>query len=125
MIVLRITDSDDALIRNLQIRQHDGKAGTLVGPVGQDHHRFFVENQLQLKLQLADRERNGDIVGFHRCHNAPSHGKRHALLTQIGYECARNGRAQEPLLAGSWVVNQGAVLGDNPVKKMEARKHRA
>ena len=44
-------------------------------------------------------------------------------LPQIGDEFAGDGRAQESLLASYWVMKQSAVLGDNPVKEMEARKH--
>jgi len=125
MIVLRIANSHDALTQKSQVRQHGGKARTLIGPAGQDHHRFFVENHLQAKVQFPDRQKNGDIVRSHRCHNALSHGKRHPLPAQMGDEFARHGRAQESLLASDWMVNKSAVLGDNPIKKMEARKHGA
>jgi len=125
MIVLRIADSHDALTQKSQVRQHCGKARTLISPAGQDHHRFLVENHLQAEVQFPDREQNGDIVRSHRCHNALSHGERNPLLAQMGDEFAGDGRAQESLLASGWVVNQSAVLGNNPVKKMEVRKHRA
>ena len=125
MIVLRIADSHDVLTQKSQVRQHGGKARALISPAGQDHHRFFVENDLQAEMQFPDGQKNGDLVRSDRCDNAPSHGKRHPLLAQLSDEFAGDGRAQEALLASDWGVNQSTVLGDNPIKKMEAGKHRA
>jgi hypothetical protein len=55
MVVLRIADSHHALTRKPQVRQGSGKACTLADPAGQDHHRFFVKDDLQVEFQIADR----------------------------------------------------------------------
>jgi hypothetical protein len=125
MIVLRIADSHNALARKPQIRQRGGKASTLIDPAGQDHYRFFVKDDLQAKVQIPDRQKGGCIMRSHRCHNTLSHGKRHSLPAQIGHEFGGGGRAQESLLARCRVVKQSAILGDDPIEKMEARKYGA
>src|ERR1700685_3990962 len=123
MIVLCIADSHDALSRKPQVSQYGQKTGTLVDPAGQDHHRFVVKDYVKAEFQLPDGSKNGCIMRSYRCHNTLSHGKRHSLLPQIGHEFGGGARAQKSLLARYGVVKQSAVLSDNPVKEMEARKH--
>jgi len=123
MIVLCIADGHDALTRESQVSQHRQKAGTLVDPPGQDHHRFVVKDYVQAEFQLADGSTDCCIMRSNRCHNALSHGKRHSLLPQFGHEFGGGGRAQKSLFARFGVVKQSAVLGDDPVEEMEARKH--
>jgi|SRR5580658_665451 hypothetical protein len=123
MIVLCISDRYYTLMRNPQLRQHGGKACALVDPAGQDHHRFFVQDYLQAEVQLLDGQKDGCFMRFHRRHNALSHGKRYPLLPQTGQDFGGGGRAQESFLARRRVMKQSAVLGDNPVKEMEARKY--
>jgi hypothetical protein len=123
MIVLCIPDRYYTLTRNPQLRQHGGKACALVDPARQDHHRFFVKDYLQAEVQLLDRLKDGCSMRFHRRHNTLSHGKRYPLPPQTGHDSGGGGRAQKSLLAGRRVMKQSAVLGDNPVKEMEARKY--
>jgi hypothetical protein len=54
---------------------------------GGDHHRFFIKDYLQVKVQLPDRHKDGSIMRSHRCHNALSHRKRNPVLSQIGRKC--------------------------------------
>src|SRR5271155_4538207 len=123
MIVFRIADSHDALTRKPQVSQYGGKAGTLVDPAGQDHHRFFVKNYLQVELELPNGCQDGFLMRSYRCHNTLSYGKRYSLLPQIGHEFGGSGRAQESFPTRCRVVKQSAVLSDDPIKQMEARKH--
>jgi hypothetical protein len=123
MIVLCIPDRYDTLTRNPQLRQRGGKACAFVDPAGQDHHRFFVKNYLQAEFQLLDRQIDGCFMRFHRCHNTLSHRKWYPQPPQPGHNFGGRGRAQESLLACRRVMKQSAVLGDNPVKEMEARKY--
>src|SRR5580658_5356037 len=123
MIVLSIADSHDALTRKPQVSQCGGKACALVDPAGQYHHRFIVKDYLQAEVQIPDRQKDGRIMRFHCCHYALSHGKRNSLAPQVGHERGGSGRAQESFLMRYRVVKQSTVLGDNPVKEMEARKY--
>jgi len=123
MIVLRISNSHDAPARKPQVSQRGGKAGTLVNPAGQDHYRFLVKDDLQAEVQIPDRLKGGCIMRSHRGHNAPSHGKRNPLFAQSGNEFGRGGRTQESLLARCRVVKQSAILGNDPIEEVEARKH--
>jgi len=92
--------------------------------VGQDHDRFFVEDNLQVEVQPLDGQKDRDVMRrSYRCHNAPSDGKRYPLLPQTGHELGGGRRTQESLLASFRVIKECAVLGDDPVKQMQARKH--
>src|SRR6185369_5870667 len=76
--------------------------------------RAFVENDLELEAEIADRTQDRRLVRLHGRYDDMADGKGLDLfLLERADEFIRRRIAVRLLLAGRWIVYEGAVLGDD------------
>ena len=122
VVVLGVADADDVVRRDLELLERGHEPRRLVDAGRQDHDGAFVEDDLQLEAELADRFEHGRLVRLARRDDDLAGGERgDAALAQSG-EQRRRRRLREPApLLRRRAIEQRAVLGDDALEDREVR----
>lgn len=124
MIVLRIADSDHCRQRHVELGERRGQPCALVHSGRQDHHRFPVEDDLQVESQFAYDLLNRGFMRSHRGNDSPADGDRvDAELVQPFREAGGGKLAQGALLRGGRTVQQSAIFRDHQIEPVQLREH--
>ena len=106
--------------------QGGGQPGRLVDAGRQHHHRALVEDHLQLQPQVADGFEDGGLVRLPGGDDHPADRdrlRRRAARRRLDERCRAAARpAASPLAGGA--VEQGAVLGDDPLEEVDVGEDR-
>ena len=121
MIVLRVADRDHFVRRHAEVAQRELRSGRLVDAGGQHHHRFAIEDHLQLEAELADRldhqrflrrmRRHDDLAHLEGLNATPAQRRDELLGRRIG---------EQRDVAASRVVNERAVLRNDIIEQIDA-----
>src|ERR1700730_15041335 len=123
MIILGISDPGHVMWRQFQQGQRRFETAGFADTGGKNHHGAFVENDLQLKPELADCLKNTMLVRLAgRNNTAPRRYWRLARSQCIKEDLGWFGRKQR-LLAGLWIEKKAAILGDDQIKKRNLGKN--
>ena len=76
VVVLGVADADDVVRRDLELLESGHEAGRFVHAGRQHHDGAFVEDDLQLEAELANRVEDGFFVRLARRHDDLAGGER-------------------------------------------------
>ena len=96
MVVLGVADADDVVRRDLELLESGHEARRFVHAGRQDHDGAFVEDDLQLEAELANRVEDGCLVRLARRDDDLAGGERGDAALPEGRKKKRRRRFREP-----------------------------
>jgi len=125
VVVLGVSDPDGIVRRQPQLPERGRQTRPLVHSGGEHHDRAFVEDDLQLQAELADRFDGGGLVRRDGGdEDAPGRQRGDPAAAKQVEERGGGRRPQRPALARSGGVEERAVLRHDPVEEVEPVAHR-
>ena len=123
LIVLGIADAHDIVQRQAQRLERALEPPGLVDIARQHHHRALVEDNVQLKGELADGLQHSFLVRLPGGDDgAADRQRRDAEFLQAGDKSGRGWLGERRFLLLGRVEQEGAILGDDKVEQVEFRK---
>ena len=107
--------------RHAEVAQCELRSGRLVDAGGKHHHRFAIEDHVQLETELADcldhqrflrrMRRDDDLADLEGLNATPAQRRDELLGRRIG---------EQRDVAASRVVNESTVLGNDIIEEIDA-----